>query len=135
MYKCKRLEKRLNEIGLGTMNNGAWIQIRGALKVKGIRKTKNEIYNKILSDVKNKQLVDEHCFKIFIEVGSPFSEDENVPLFEGCSIVSDRDKYYPELEDVVRRVKFNIIGILNENKLFDGVDYKLPENYKDTIIP
>lgn len=73
-----------------------------------------------------------HVLRVTIESDDPFSEGGRF-LFQDCSLKVYFDEW--DLQDVAKVIKLNIASILNDNGIFEGMDFVVPKDFKDVLVP
>ena len=73
-----------------------------------------------------------HVLRVTVESDDPFSEGGRF-LFQDCSLKVYFDDW--DLQDAAKVIKFNIASILDENGVFEGMDFVIPKDFKDVLVP
>jgi hypothetical protein len=73
-----------------------------------------------------------HVIQVVIELEDPLSLG-NKFIFQNCSL----KVYYEgwEAQEAAKIIKLNIAGILSENGIFDGMDFVVPINHEEIVVP
>jgi len=121
MKQIAKLAQALTEIGF-TIEEG-----ESALQIVGLQE---KDANQILSSVAFEKVA--HVLQIVIEFDDPTLENQKY-LFQGCSL-----KVYFEdwdLREAAQIIKFNVANILNENGIFQGMNFEFSKSYEEVIVP
>lgn len=117
MNKMKRLEQVLNDIGFVTKASDNVLQIIG-IEDEGDIDLEFEKFS--------------HVLRVTIELDDPFFEGGG-SLFSGCSLKVHFDDW--KLQEPAKIIKLNIASILDENGIFAGMDFEIPKDFNDVVVP
>lgn len=116
MNKIKRLESILNEIGFVTKSSDDLLQIVGL--------------DDCDIDLEFEKF--SHVLRVTIELDDPFFQGGG-SLFSGCSLKVYFDDW--KLQELAKIIKFNIAAILHENGIFAGMDFVMPKDFDEVVVP
>ena len=118
MQQIKKLEKRLTEIGFNIEAN------ESVLQIVGISEGKDEL------DIDLEKVRD--ALQVVIEFEDPTLEGAKY-IFQGCSLKVYFEGW--ELQEIAKIIKFNIAGILNDHKIFEGMGFEIPKDHQEVLVP
>ena len=117
MNQIQKLEQRLKEIGFEIEANENVLQIIGLVNEDELGLEFGKF---------------SHVLRVTVESDDPFSEGGRF-LFQDCSLKVYFDDW--DLQDVAKMIKWNIAGILDENGIFEGMEFVIPEDYREVLVP
>ena len=115
MNQIQKLESRLKEIGFEIEAN------ENVLQIVGFAGEMELDFGKF-----------SHVLRVTIESDDPFSEGGRF-LFQDCSLKVYFDEW--DLQEAAKVIKFNIASILEENGIFQGMDFVIPADFSEVLVP
>ena len=115
MNQIQKLEQRLKEIGFAVEANDNVLQIVGFSGEMGLDFGKFS-----------------HVLRVTVESDDPFNEGGRF-LFQDCSLKVYFDDW--NLQEAAKVIKYNIACILDEHGVFEGMEFVIPEDFKEVLVP